>query len=201
LGPQSTVSDDDDVLLRELSEGSVHAVALLYQRYGARMTSFARRYVSDSGSAEDVVAELLGRWLERPPAVRDAERVTAFLARSVYHAAVDWIRRERTAHGRPPRSDVAVARQDRRLTGPIGRPGDEHSREALRRRLGIALDQLSPPDRLLLEGHYAQALTPAESMHLLGINQEAFDQRLHRARVRLARLLSADESVVRKGDG
>jgi RNA polymerase sigma-70 factor, ECF subfamily len=199
LVPPASTLDNDDALLRALGEGDVHAVALLYQRHGAKMTSFARRYVKDQGSAEDVVAEVLGRWLERPPVVHDAERVAAFLARSVYHAAIDWIRRERSSQGRPPRAEDAVVVADRRLSGPIHDPGGESSKETLRRRMAGALDQLSDADRLLLEGHYAQALTPAESMRLLGINRAAFDQRLHRARLRLARLLATTGPAARKG--
>jgi RNA polymerase sigma factor (sigma-70 family) len=200
LVPLATVPDNDDALLRAVGEGNVHAVALLYQRHGAKMTTFARRYVDDQGSAEDVVADLLGRWLERPPVVRDAERVAAFLARSVYHAAIDWIRRERAAQGRPPRGDAAaIVLADSRLAGPISEPLGEASKETLQRRLDSALEQLSEADRLLLEGHYAQALTPSESMRVLGINRAAFDQRLHRARTRLARLLAATEPAARKG--
>lgn len=198
--PLATVPDNDDALLRALGEGDVHAVALLYQRHGAKMTTFARRYVTDQGSAEDVVAELLGRWLARPPVVRDAERVGAFLARSVYHASIDWMRRERAAQGRPPRGDAIVVLPDSRLAGPISEPLGEASRETLRSLLAAALDQLSEADRLLLEGHYAQALTPTESMRVLGINRAAFDQRLHRARTRLARLLAATEPAARKGE-
>ena len=195
--PSASVSDDNK-LLRALGEGEVHALALVYQRHGAQMVSFARRYVKDEGSAEDVVAELFGRWLERPPKVRDAERIAAFLASSVYHAAIDWIRRGRVAHGRPPRSEASVVLQASRLKGPISDPGRELSRETLRSRLASALDQLSQADRLLLEGHYAQTLTPTESMKLLGINRAAFDQRLHRARMRLAQRLTVDEPAARE---
>ena len=198
--PPANPPDNDDALLRALGEGEVHAVALLYQRHGAKMTSFARRYVHDEGAADDVVAELLGRWLERPPVVRDVERLAAFLARSVYHAAIDWIRRDRAAQGRPPRNDLAAAVEDRRLAGPVADPGGELSKETLHSRLAIALAQLSEADRLLLEGHYAQLLTPAESMRLLDINRAAFDQRLHRARLRLARLLAAKQPATRKGE-
>ncbi len=191
----------DDELLRALGEGEVHALALVYQRHGAKMVSFARRYVNDPESAEDVVAELLGRWLERPPTVRDAERIGAFLASSVYHAAIDWIRRERVAHGRPPRGGTSVGLEDSRVKGPISQSAGELTRESLRSRLASALDQLSPADRLLLEAHYAQALTPSESMRLLGINRAAFDQRLHRARIRLAQLLTVADPTAREGEG
>jgi len=195
--PSASVSDDDE-LLRALARGEVHALALVYQRHGAKMVSFARRYVNDPGSAEDVVADLLGRWLERPPNVRDAERIGAFLASSVYHAAIDWMRRERVAHGRAPRGEASLAVDDGRQKGPISDPGRAGSGEALRSRLANALEQLSESDRLLLETHYGQALTPLESMQLLGINRAAFDQRLHRARTRLAQLLKAARPVAKE---
>jgi len=199
LVPSASVPGDDE-LLRAIGEGKVPAIALVYQRHGAKMVSFARRYVNDPGSAEDVVAELLGRWLERPPRIRDVDRIGAFLATSVYHAAIDWIRRERVAHGSPPRGEGGVAVEAGRVKAPISNPGGEPTRESLRSRLASALDQLSPADRLLLEAHYAQALTPSESMQLLGINRAAFDQRLHRARTRLAQLLAAEEPAAREGE-
>ena len=198
--PSASIPGDDE-LLRALGNGEVYALALVYQRHGAKMVSFARRYVNDPGSAEDVVAELLARWLERPPKVNDAERIGAFLATSVYHAAIDWIRRERVAHGNPPRGEASVVGADTRIKGAIAPPAEELTREGLRSRLASALDQLSSTDRLLLEGHYAQALTPSESMHVLGINRAAFDQRLHRARTRLAQLLAAANSPAGKGEG
>jgi RNA polymerase sigma-70 factor (ECF subfamily) len=199
LVPSASVPGDDE-LLRAVGEGEVQAIALVYQRHGAKMVSFARRYVNDPGSAEDVVAELLGRWLERPPRIRDADRIGAFLATSVYHAAIDWIRQERLAHGSPPRGEGGVAVEAGRVKALITDPGGEPTRESLRSRLASALDQLSPADRLLLEGHYGQTLTPSESMQLLGINRAAFDQRLHRARTRLAQRLAAEEPAAREGE-
>ena len=154
------------------------------------MVAFARRHVPDDGIAEDIVAELLRRWLERPPHVRDQDRLGAFLAASVYHATIDWIRRDRAEQGRPPRSQVETASQDQRRKSWVNEPKPNESRGDLQVRLLSALRQMSAPDRLLLETHYARALTPEECMTLLGISRDAFHQRLHRARGRLARLLT-----------
>jgi RNA polymerase sigma-70 factor (ECF subfamily) len=187
------VPESDEDLLRSLGDGEPQAVALLYQRYGSKMVAFARRYVADEGSAEDVVVEILRRWLERPPSVHDVERLSAFLATSVYHAAIDWIRRDRAEQGQPPRITADVSQHADR-TPTEGRA----IRERLAARLGTALDQLSGPDRLLLETHYGQALTAEECMTQLGISRAAFHQRLHRARTRLARLLATDEIVAPK---
>jgi len=145
------------------------------------MVAFASRYVRNPTAAEDVVIGLLGRWLERPPHVRDAERMSAFLATSVYHAAIDWIRRERAEQGQPPRA------------GSAEQPPRAHDdRVNLRSRLAIALAKMSPRERLLLETHYGHALTTEECIEQLGISRAAFHQRLHRARSHLAELLEAE---------
>jgi RNA polymerase sigma factor (sigma-70 family) len=182
--------DNDQELLLALSRGEPEAIALLYQRHGSRMVAFARRYVRNQGTAEDVVVGLLGKWLERPPQMGEAQRLVAFLATSVYHAAIDWIRRERAEQGQPPRDEPIAASADGRVSGPLTEPSMEASQESLRYRLAAALGRLSNSDRLLLETHYGQALSPQECMDVLQISRAAFHQRLHRARTRLARVLA-----------
>ena len=91
---------------------------MLYQRHGPRMIAFARRYVRHQGTAEDVVVGLLGKWLERPPQMAEAQRMVAFLATSVYHAAIDWMRRERAEQGQAPRGEAMAASADGRVSGP-----------------------------------------------------------------------------------
>jgi RNA polymerase sigma-70 factor (ECF subfamily) len=182
---------DDLELLEALGRGEPQAVALLYQRHGARMLAFARRYIGDEASAEDVVIDLLRRWLERPPNVREFERLGAFLATSVYHAAIDWIRRDRSERGHPPRGEVQAALRDGRTAQPVDASGPSAPHDAMRIRLAAGLAQLSRSDRLLLETHYGQALTADECVALLGISRAAFHQRLHRARTRLAQQLAA----------
>lgn len=157
-------------------------MATLYQRHGARMVAFARRYVPDRSVAEDVVIGLLGRWLERPPRVRDTERLATFLATSVYHASIDWMRQERQERGEPPRGGTRAEQA----------PAARIATGELRSRLQLALERLSNADRLLLETHYGHALTAEECMELLGISRAAFHQRLHRARVRLAGLITLE---------
>jgi RNA polymerase sigma-70 factor, ECF subfamily len=181
VNPQPAALQSEQGLLDALAAGEPQAVATLYMRHGARMVAFARRYVREPAAAEDVVISLLGRWLERPPQVREAERLSAFLATSVYHAAIDWMRRERAEQGQPPRAGSAEPAPRARV-----------DRVDVRARLGAALDKLSARERLLLETHYGQALTTAECMEQLGISRAAFHQRLHRARARLADLLEAE---------
>jgi RNA polymerase sigma-70 factor, ECF subfamily len=187
------VSKSDDGLLLALAQGESDAVARLYERHRPKMIAFARRYVTDPGIAEDVVAGLVQRWLERPPVVRESDRFAAFLATSVYHAAIDWIRRDRAEQGRPPRLEVEGESRDHRRAGSIGEAPPGISPVRLQDQLRTALEGMSHSDRLLLEVHYGRALTPEECMSLLRISRPAFHQRLHRARVRLARLLASGD--------
>lgn len=183
-----STTESDEELLAALKRGEPRSLGLLYQRHGGKMVGFARRFLRDQESAEDVVVDLMRRWLERPPSVREAERMTAFLATSVYHAAVDWIREDRAEQGRPPRS---VRESDPRTPVAIF-PSAE--RQRLRHGLSSALGRLSSDDRTLLEARYGRALTSEECMSVLQITRAAFHQRLHRARTRLASLLEAEES-------
>lgn len=182
LNLQSTAPESEQDLLDALARGETQAIATLYMRHGARMVAFAGRYVLSPAAAEDVVIGLLGRWLERPPQVRNAERISAFLATSVYHAAVDWIRRERAEQGQLPRAGSAEP------------PHRAHiDLVDMRGRLAAAMVKLSARERLLLETHYGRALTTEECMEQLGISRAAFHQRLHRARSHLAELLEVEK--------
>jgi RNA polymerase sigma-70 factor (ECF subfamily) len=189
LNSLSVELDRDQSLLQALSRGEPEAAAALFRQHGAKMVAFARRYVGDPAAAEDVVTGLIGRWLERPPHTGSVEHVSAFLATSVYHAAIDWIRRERAEQGMRPRG-VPLASQ--RGTAPLVDASSPSSVEAMRKRLSSAMERLNEDERLLLESHYGRALTVDECMAQLGITRAAFHQRVHRARARLARLLEAE---------
>jgi RNA polymerase sigma-70 factor (ECF subfamily) len=194
LSSSAGVPDSDDGLLAALGRGEPDAVARLYERHRPKMIAFAGRYVADRGTAEDVVAGLVQRWLERPPTVRESDRFVAFLATSVYHAAIDWVRRDRAQQGQPPRHDAGSV-DDRRRKASIGQEALGTRPGSLQDQLRTALELMSDADRLLLEVHYGQALTPEECMSLLQITRPAFHQRLHRARTRLARLLAESDQT------
>ncbi|MGA7096699.1 MAG: RNA polymerase sigma factor [Acidimicrobiia bacterium] len=69
------------------------------------------------------------------------------------------------------------------LVGPggrVGSGGDTHSELVL-----VALGKLSDVDQELLRLHSWDGLTRTEIAQVLGINENAVDQRLHRARTRL----------------
>src|SRR5690349_1065984 len=157
--PSTDAPVADGELLRGLADGEPEAVARLFERHGSKMVAFARRYVGDE--ADDVVDELMRRWLEDPPRPHDSGRLSSFLAVSVYHASIDWIRRERAARGEAPRQpagDAALESRGSTVTPTLS----AEPRQQLEARLAAALERISSADRLLLESHYGHALTTDE---------------------------------------
>lgn len=119
--PAPSRSDDDSApgLLRRIADGDRDAVDGLYDLFGRRAYSLARRVVADETLAQDVVQEVfLAIW--RNPAAFDAGRasVASWLLAMVHHKAVDAVRREETHRRRQ-----TAAADDLRLDEPV-RIGD-----------------------------------------------------------------------------
>jgi RNA polymerase sigma factor (sigma-70 family) len=98
----------DEELVRAVVAGATPAFAALYDRYGGRAYSLARRVCADDGLAEDVVQEaFLGFW--RAPERFDPQRgrFSSWLLTLVHHRAVDAVRRQSAASRRtvPPLDD------------------------------------------------------------------------------------------------
>jgi RNA polymerase sigma factor (sigma-70 family) len=103
----------DDTLVQRVATGDQAALGELYDRYGRRAYSLARRICADDGIAEDGVQEVfLAFW--RDPKRFDAARGAfgSWLLTLVHHKSVDAVRRESAI---------------RRRTVPAAEDGDERS--------------------------------------------------------------------------
>jgi RNA polymerase sigma factor (sigma-70 family) len=97
--PVTAGSDpSDDELVRAVVGGDTAAFAVLYDRYGGRAYSLARRVCVDEGLAEDVVQEaFLGFWRAPDRFDPDRGRFSTWLLTLVHHRAVDAVRRQSAA--------------------------------------------------------------------------------------------------------
>jgi RNA polymerase sigma-70 factor (ECF subfamily) len=112
----------DEELVQGVVAGAHSALAALYDRYGRRAYSLARRICGDDGLAEDVVQEaFLAFW--REPGRFDAGRggFGTWILTLVHHKAVDSVRRESAIR----RRTVPAAEDGQEWSTPPG-PGADH---------------------------------------------------------------------------
>ena len=104
----TTVADDADrAVLARVSDGDLHALDELYDRYKTMAYSIAYRITNDTTLAEDVVQDaFLGAWRNAARYVEGRGSVKTWLLSIVHHRAIDAVRRRRPTSELPVREDV-----------------------------------------------------------------------------------------------
>ncbi len=103
-------------------DGVATALAALYDRYGRRAYSLARRICVDDGLAEDVVQEaFLAFWRDPRRYDPDRGRFGTWILTLVHHKSVDAVRRESAIR----RRTVPAAEEGEDWSAPPG-PGADH---------------------------------------------------------------------------
>lgn len=96
----------DVALIVAVGRGDQQALAELYRRHAGVVLGMARRIISDSAHAEDVVQDVFVRLWERPERFDpDRGSLRSFLVRDAHGRAVDRVRAETARSRRQERHD------------------------------------------------------------------------------------------------
>lgn len=135
-----------------------------------------RRRGLSAADAEDAAQEAVLKALERPDRYRAGRPVLPWLVVVAWHAHLDHLRRR-------PGGAVSPLRV-------VPAPTEEAVQAEERTRVGRALGRLPRKLRRVVELFYMQELTITEVAARLGLPEGTVKSHLHRARKRLARMLS-----------
>lgn len=172
LGAQQTAAQD--AAAETLDERTFQ---ILYSRTAAPLRAYVVRVLGRATPADDIVQEAYLRVLRTPPATRDPDELRAFLFRIASNLIHDhWRvqRRERDA------SDRYAG--DREIAGPD---------IALRLDMVRLFEDLRPQQRQLMWLAYVEGADHREIAAALGLRERSVRVLLHRARRKLAALITA----------
>jgi len=148
----------------------------------------AYRLTRSSVDAEDLVQEVCLRAYPRLTEIESLEQPRGWLLRVLYRLFVDLRRRYE-------RTNVRAIDENEEFTSDEPSPADEADRARDRWRIEDAWRYLNDEQRLLLVLHDVEGYSLAEIHTMTGIKDGTIKSRLHRARVRLGRLLQRDGTV------
>jgi RNA polymerase sigma factor (sigma-70 family) len=148
------------------------------------------RLTRSAVDAEDLVQEVCVRAFPRLGEIEKLEQPRGWLLRVLYRLFIDQRRRYDRRH-------VRAIDDDEEFVSAEPGPAEEADRALTRWRVEDAWRYLNQEQRLLLALHDVEGYTLIEIHSLTGLKEGTIKSRLHRARVRLGRLLQrGDASAV-----
>lgn len=169
--------------------------ALLRQHYDV-LYRIAYRFTRSVPDAEDLVQELCVRAYPRLDEIERLEDPRGWLICVLRRIYIDQTRRYERSHV----SSVEDT-DEHALASELPGPFEEAARADSERRLAQAWRHLDRPQRVLLALHDVEGYSLAELVEMTGVKEGTLKSRLHRARVRLGRLLQRDEKIARPSFG
>jgi len=149
----------------------------------------AYRLTGNRPDAEDLVQEVCVRACANLPTLRTLEQPKGWLLKIAYRVFIDGVRRR-------ARSPVRATAEDFDATRASDEPSPEDAVEhdLTARRLLAALGELEREQRALLVLH-VEGYSLAELHDITNLSTDVLKARLYRARVRLGKLLAADNET------
>jgi RNA polymerase sigma-70 factor, ECF subfamily len=161
------------------------AIAALFEAHHERVFRVARRITGSTEDAEDVVQTVFLRIMHREePPLREGD-AASYLHRAATNAALDLLRRRKTARSEPIGDSDRLANQE---------PGPETLREGaeIRDRVRAALADLNPRAAEIFVLRYFDGYGNREIARMLNTSWSTIAVTLHRTRAKLQKDLKGE---------
>jgi RNA polymerase sigma-70 factor, ECF subfamily len=176
-------------LIAAVLKGDPASFEPLVQKYSPRVFATARRYARRETEIEDIVQEVWLKAFEKLSSFRGEAPFEHWLMRLAIRICYDFLR------GHQRSREIAFSEMseldgdwlDRHVTDP--EPGAEGA-EAARQLVGLVLEQLSPPARLVITLLEIEERSVKEIAELTGWSIPLVKVRAFRARAEMRRILS-----------
>jgi RNA polymerase sigma-70 factor (ECF subfamily) len=175
---------DEAIVHLVVNEGKGDLFGLLYDRYANKVYGKCLSFVKDKEVAQDMVQEILVKAFTRLSAFRIESRFSTWLYAITYNYCVEQYRRNQRNPISPLDDTLQIAEDD-----------DSAERELLSlkiEQLKIALDRVSPEDKMILLMKYQDDMSIREMMETLELQESAVKMRLARARSRVRQAANLD---------
>jgi RNA polymerase sigma-70 factor (ECF subfamily) len=174
----------DTELAQRCQQGDVGAYAELVHRHRREVYRVARAVMGTADDAEDVAQEAFVRGYQAISQYNPRYEFVRWLRRITVNVAVSKLRqRKRTTH-LANRAALAAG------SPPSSNPVDRVSARELEGHLRRAIETLSPKQRLAITLFVLEDMTVAETADAIGCSVSAAKAHVHRARRKLAAVLS-----------
>jgi RNA polymerase sigma-70 factor (ECF subfamily) len=167
-------------------ESEQERFATLIRQHYRVLYRAAYRLTRSAADSEDLVQEVCLRAYPRLGEIEGLDQPRSWLLRVLYRLFVDLHRRYERAH-------VRAIGDDEEFASSEPSPAEEADRALERWRIEDAWRHLNQQQRLLLVLHDIEGYSLAEIHSMTGLKDGTIKSRLHRARVRLGRLLQRDQ--------
>jgi len=167
---------DEELLLR-VAEGDLSSMGALYDRYKARLMTYASYVLGDRAAAEDTLQETFVRVFRHAGRFDQGKRFSTWIYSIAANLCRDELRRmkRRRTIMLPLLTDAAEGHATGRTASPLrGAAGREFTE-----RLRTAISALSPEQREVIALHYLDSMRYAEIAEVAGCPLGTVQSRMH----------------------
>ena len=192
-----TQTTNEMACLEAMKRGDPGCVGSFFDAWGDRIYGLALRLLGDPAAAEDVVQDTFVKLMAGARQIEGRARLTTWLYRVAYNAAMDRLRAQKREVRVPEEGDEATLPMPSLLVDVRLSPEVMARDNELRKALEAAIASLPTPLRAAFLLRDVEGLSTAEAAFALELTEVNLKVRLHRARLLLRERLS--EFVAARG--